>query len=44
MSATSQVKIGKNFNDAEDVYDYFDIVKRDGCVILVPSDKWDRKR
>lgn len=41
---TSQVKIGKEINNPDSFYDYFDIVKRGDCIVFMPSDKWDRKR
>jgi hypothetical protein len=38
-----QVIIGKNYNDYNDCFQYFDI-KVDGTnIVFVPSDKWDRK-
>ncbi len=42
VDRTAQVKLGKHFNDTSDVYDFFDIKRKDGDLILVPSDKWDR--
>ncbi len=43
VDRNAQVKIGRKYNDTSDVFDFFDIVRKDGDVVLVPSDLWDRR-
>lgn len=44
VDSSAQVKIGKRIGDDSDVFEYFDIVRKDGDVVIVPSDRWSRKR
>lgn len=39
----AQVKLGKYIGNEKDVYDYFDIIRVGKTLVLVPSDKWDRR-
>lgn len=43
ITRTSQVKIGKSMDNSDDCFDFFDIVKKDDCIVLMPSSKWERK-
>lgn len=42
VGSTAQVKIGKHINDQKDVWDFFDVIRVNKDLVLVPSDKWDR--
>lgn len=44
VDSSAQVKLGKHIDDDGDVFDSFDIIRKDGDVILQPSNKWERKR
>lgn len=44
IGPVAQIKIGKEYNRADSFYDYFDIEVANDDVILVPSDKWERKK
>lgn len=44
IGPVSQIKIGKEYNRSDLFYDYFDIEVANDNVILVPSDKWERKK
>ena len=43
VDRNAQVKLGKKYNDTSDVFDFFDIVRKDGDVVLVPSNAWEVK-
>jgi hypothetical protein len=38
-----QVKLGRDYNDADNPFDYFNVKIVDGSVILIPSDVWGKK-
>lgn len=40
MKATTLVKLGKEYNVREDVFDSFDVAKNGDHVVLVPSNRW----
>lgn len=40
MKATTLVKLGKEYNVREDVFDSFDVAKNGDYVVLVPSNRW----
>lgn len=42
VDRTAQVKLGKYVGNEKDVYDYFDIIRVNNTLVLVPSDKWDK--
>jgi hypothetical protein len=39
----AQIKIGKEFNNKDSFFDYFQIDATGNDVVLVPSDAWDKK-
>lgn len=43
MGSTVQVQIGKEYNNPKERFEFFDIVKEEKDVVLVPTDKWERK-
>lgn len=43
MGSTVQVQIGKKYNDTQERFEFFEIMKAGKDVVLVPTDKWDRK-
>lgn len=43
MGSAVQVHIGKQYNNTQEKFEFFEIVKSDKDIILVPTDKWDRK-
>ena len=40
MSATTAVKLGKEYNAREDVFDSFDVAKVGNSIVFIPSDRW----
>lgn len=44
IGSTAQVQIGKEYNNPENPFEYFDIKVVGKNVVLVPSDKWDRPK
>ena len=40
MNATTSVKLGKDYNAREDVFDSFDVAKVGNSIVFVPSDRW----
>lgn len=43
MGTSVQVQIGKLYNDTQERFEFFEIMKSGKDVVLVPTDKWDRK-
>ena len=43
MGSTVQVQIGKQYNDTQERFEFFEIMKAGKDIVLVPTDKWDRK-
>lgn len=43
MGSTVQVQIGKQYNDIQERFEFFEIMKAGKDIVLVPTDKWDRK-
>jgi hypothetical protein len=43
VPSDTQVKLGKDINNQTETFDYFDIVRVDKDIVLVPTDKWDRR-
>lgn len=44
IGPVAQIKLGKEYNQSDPCFDYFDIEVANDNVILVPSDKWERKK
>lgn len=44
IGPVAQIKLGKEYNQSDPCFDYFDIQVANGDVYLVPSDIWERKR
>ena len=44
IGPVAQIKLGKEYNQSDPCFDYFDIEVTNGDVYLVPSDIWERKR
>lgn len=42
VDRSAQVKIGKDINNQKDVWDFFDVIRVNKDLVLVPSDKWER--
>ena len=40
MKATTLVKLGKEYNVREDVFDSFDVAKNGDSIVFIPSDRW----
>lgn len=40
MNATTAVKLRKEYNAREDVFDSFDVAKVGNSIVFVPSDRW----
>ena len=40
MNATTAVKLGKEYNAREDVFDSFDVEKVGNSIVFIPSDRW----
>lgn len=43
MGTSVQVQIGKRYNDTQERFEFFEVIKSDKDIVLVPTDKWDRK-
>lgn len=43
IGSTAQVHIGKQYNDTQERFKFFEVIKDEKDVVLVPTDKWDRK-
>ena len=43
MRSTVQVQIGKQYNDTKERFEFFEVMKAGKDIVLVPTDKWDRK-
>ncbi len=43
MKATTPVKLGKRYNEKDDTFDDFIVLKKDGAVVFCPSDRFIRK-
>lgn len=39
-NATTAVKLGKEYNAREDVFDSFDVAKVGNSIVFIPSDRW----
>ena len=44
IGPVAQIKLGKEYNQSDPCFDYFDIEVINGDVYLIPSDIWERKR
>ena len=40
MKATTAVKLGKEYNAREDVFDSCDVAKVGDSIVFIPSDRW----
>lgn len=43
MGSAVQVHIGKQYNNTQEKFEFFEVMKKGKSIILVPTDKWDRK-
>lgn len=43
VGSTAQVHLAKQYNNTQERFEFFEVMKSDKNVILVPTDKWDRK-
>lgn len=43
VGSTAQVHIGKQYNDTQERFEFFELVKTNKEVVLVPTDKWEKK-
>lgn len=43
MGSTVQVQIGKQYNDTKERFEFFEVMEAGKDIVLVPTDKWDRK-
>lgn len=43
VGSTAQVQIGKQYNNIQERFEFFEVIKNEKDVVLVPTDKWDRK-
>ena len=43
MGSSVQVQIGKQYNDTKERFEFFEVMKSDKDIVLVPADKWDHK-
>lgn len=44
VGAAAQVQIGKQYNNKQERFEFFEVMKDEKKVILVPTDKWDKDR
>lgn len=45
VGSAAQVHIGKQYNNTKERFEFFEVIKDDEKkVVLVPTDKWDRKQ
>ena len=42
VESNAQVKLGKDYNNTDDTFEYFEIQRVGKDVVLVPTDKWER--
>lgn len=42
VGAAAQVHIGKQYNNTQERFEFFEVIKDDKKVVLVPTDKWER--
>lgn len=43
VGSAAQVHIGKQYNDTQERFEFFELVKSNKEVVLVPTDKWEKK-
>lgn len=43
VGSAAQVHIGKQYNDTKERFEFFELVKTNKEVVLVPTDKWEKK-
>lgn len=43
VGSTAQVHIGKQYNNTQERFEFFELVKTNKEVVLVPTDKWEKK-
>lgn len=43
VGSAAQVHIGKQYNNAQERFEFFELVKTNKEVVLVPTDKWEKK-
>ena len=45
VGSAAQVHIGKQYNNAQERFEFFEVIKDsdEKKIVLVPTDKWDRK-
>lgn len=43
VGSTAQVQIGKQYNNTQERFEFFEVIKNEKDVVLVPTDKWDKK-
>lgn len=44
VGSSAQVQIGKEYNNPKERFEFFELVKGEKDVVLVPTDKWEQKR
>ena len=42
MGTAVQVHIGKQYNNTQEKFEFFEVMKSGKNIILMPTDKWDR--
>ena len=43
VGSVAQVHLGKQYNNTQERFEFFEVIKKDKDVVLMPTDKWDRK-
>ena len=43
VGSAAQVHIGKQYNDTQERFEFFELVKTNKEIVLVPTDKWEKK-
>lgn len=43
VGSSAQVQIGKQYNDTQERFEFFELVKTNKEIVLVPTDKWEKK-
>lgn len=43
VGSAAQVHIGKQYNNTQERFEFFELVKTNKEVVLVPTDKWEKK-
>lgn len=44
VESNAQIRLGKDYNNTDDTFEYFEIQRVGKDVVLVPTDKWERLR